>query len=37
MGAICGIACSASAAIVNDGLTQGLAGIAAPSQTIMLR
>ncbi len=36
-GATCAIAYSASAVIVRDGLTPGLAGIAAPSQTIRLR
>ena len=36
-GATCAIAYSASAVIVNDGLTPALAGIAAPSQTIRLR
>ena len=34
-GAMADIACSASAVIVSDGLTPGLAGIAAPSQTSM--
>ena len=33
-GSTCAIACSASAVIVRLGLTPGLAGIAAPSQTI---